>query len=288
VQGVIAAAITPRTSEGDVNLGAAFDLIDFLGAAGVEGIALFTTHRDVCAIPPAERIRLVCLGRKRSRVPLLVGVGSTSLDVSAELTREARNAGAAAVLLPPIFDFPSGEDDLREFHIQFAAQAGSGIATFLSNVALECAIERMTGGRFGGVAVSGEDLAPWVSASAANRFSVLSANDGALASALASGVAGVISPLACAVPELVVSLDRATRAGNHREVERLDGLVREFRNWFASIPEVALLHAATSLRGMKIGPVPAPLSAARQQKLDEFREWFKGWLPAIKKLSANA
>jgi 4-hydroxy-tetrahydrodipicolinate synthase len=288
VQGVIAAAITPRTSQGDVNLGAAFELIDFLGAAGVDGIALFTTHRDVCAIPPSDRIRLVCLGRKRSRVPLLVGVGSTTLDVSAELAREARNAGAAAVLLPPIFDFPSGEDDLREFHLQFAAQVGSGIATFLSNLTLECAIERMKGARFSGVAVSDEALGPWVSAASANRFEVLSTNDGALATAVASGVAGVISPLACAVPELVVSLERVARAGNHGEVERMDGLVREFRNWFASIPEAALLHAATGLRGMKVGPVPAPLSAARQGKLDEFREWFQGWLPAIKKLFANA
>ena len=41
VSGVIAAAITPRGNQGDVDFGATFELVDYLCAAGVRGIALF-------------------------------------------------------------------------------------------------------------------------------------------------------------------------------------------------------------------------------------------------------
>ena len=40
--GVIVAALTPRGKKGDLDFGAAFELIDRLCAAGVRGIALFT------------------------------------------------------------------------------------------------------------------------------------------------------------------------------------------------------------------------------------------------------
>ena len=40
--GVIVAALTPRGKKGDLDFGAAFELIDHLCAARVRGIALFT------------------------------------------------------------------------------------------------------------------------------------------------------------------------------------------------------------------------------------------------------
>jgi len=42
LQGVYAAAVSPRGKQGDLDFGAAFELLDFLGKAGVSGIALFT------------------------------------------------------------------------------------------------------------------------------------------------------------------------------------------------------------------------------------------------------
>ena len=39
--GVNVAAITPRGKHGDVDFGAVFELIDYLCAAGVRGIAFF-------------------------------------------------------------------------------------------------------------------------------------------------------------------------------------------------------------------------------------------------------
>src|SRR5690348_18002997 len=122
VQGVIAAAITPRPPQADINLGAAFELVDYLCKAGIHGIALFTPAGECAAVTAEERSRLVYLAVKRSRVPLLAGVGSAALDISVRLAREARDAGVAGVLLPPPATTPCHPDDLREFYLQFASQ----------------------------------------------------------------------------------------------------------------------------------------------------------------------
>ncbi|MEI9973491.1 MAG: dihydrodipicolinate synthase family protein [Ignavibacteriota bacterium] len=69
LQGVHAAAITPRGKNGDINFGAVFDLIDYLSAAHVNGIALFTACGEYPALAVDDRARLTYLAVKRSRVP---------------------------------------------------------------------------------------------------------------------------------------------------------------------------------------------------------------------------
>jgi hypothetical protein len=44
---------------------------------------------------------------------------------------------------------------------------------------------------------------------------------------------------------------------------------------------LAALHAQT-------GPLPVPLAPARAKCLEQFRDWFKGWLPSTKKLASHA
>src|SRR5579872_1289748 len=89
LQGVNVAAITPRGKAGDINFGATFEIIDYLCAARVSAIALFTAYGEYPALATEDRSRLFYLAVKRSRVPVLAGVGSATLDHSLELAREA-------------------------------------------------------------------------------------------------------------------------------------------------------------------------------------------------------
>ena len=69
-RGVNAAAITPRGKQGDVDFGAAFELIDYLCACGVRGIVFFSPAGEYPSLSIEERGRLLYLACKRSRVPL--------------------------------------------------------------------------------------------------------------------------------------------------------------------------------------------------------------------------
>jgi 4-hydroxy-tetrahydrodipicolinate synthase len=270
------AAITPRGGQGDIDVGAAFDLIDFLCRAvkgRAAGIVLFDAAGEYPALSREDRSRLLYLAAKRSRVPLIAGVGSATLDLSLELAREATDAGVTAVVLPPPYFYGCQQDDIREFYLQFGERAGGPIYLehqpgFTSGIELETARELLSTGRFAGIVDStGEHAAAGLAA--------LVANDRLFAQARGSG-ASVISEAACAVPELVLALDCAIAAGLTDEIERLDARLGDFLDWMDWFPRSALLRVATALRGIKTGPLAMPLPPEKQRKMDEFREWFAG------------
>ncbi|HTS25110.1 MAG TPA: dihydrodipicolinate synthase family protein [Bryobacteraceae bacterium] len=306
LQGVNAAAITPRGKQGEIDLGAAFELIDHLCAAGVRGIVLFSDYGEYPAFTAEERSRLAYLAVKRSRVPVLVGVGSPTMDLSVCLAREARDAGAAGLLLPPPFFYRYDADDLLEFYKRFAFQLGSRDEAYLSNtpdstspVPLETALELLRTGLYAGVEDSSGSFEAFSCLQAAAEscaFQLLVGSDAIFTRTRCAGAsnvngihrAGAVSAAACAVPELILALDRAIGSGRAEETQTLDSHLGQFLEWEARFPRPMIVKVATGLRGLKTGPIPVPLSPGKERLLGQFREWFQGWLPAVKKMAAKA
>jgi 4-hydroxy-tetrahydrodipicolinate synthase len=286
LQGVQAAAITPRGSHGEVDYGAGFELIDHLCKGGVSGILLFGPAGEYPAFAPEERARLVYLCAKRSRVPLLAGVGSATLDASIDLARQAQSAGAAALVIPPPLFFRYDQDDLRAYFLQFAAELGSDPPILIyrtDGLAVETAVELYGTGRFGAIVDAAGDSAAIERMTAAG-VTVVPADDGIAAK---PGRCAIVSSAACAVPELVAALHRTLRAGAEPQTQELDRALQEFVRWASHFPEPAAVRLATGLRGLKTGSLAVPLSPEKQKELDAFRNWFQGWLPAVRKLAAG-
>jgi dihydrodipicolinate synthase/N-acetylneuraminate lyase len=286
-EGVQAVAITPRGSSGEVDYGAGFELIDHLSKGGVDGILLFGPAGEYPAFPADERIRLIKLGVKRSRVPVLAGVGSATLDASIDLAREAQDADAAALVLPPPYFFRYDQDDLRTYFRQFAAGLGTDPPILIyrsQGLAVDTVIYLWETGKFGGAIDPSGDLDAVHQLRAAG-VPVLTADDSIAARA---GRCGFVSDVACAVPELAAALHRAVRSGNEMLSAELDHALQEFVRWSARFPEPTAVRLATSLRGLKTGSLAMPLSPDKQKDLDAFRDWFQRWLPVVRKLAAGA
>lgn len=287
VRGVYAAAITPRGKNGEVDFGAAFELIDFVSRGGAEGIALFTAAGEYSAVSPGERSRMVYLAVKRSRLPVLVGVGSATLEDSVALAREARDAGAQALLLPPPWFFRYRQDDLCEFYRRFAAHLGRGAVTLLSNnpayasaIEVETARALLCAGGFAGIEdASGDpDTFARLEAAVGPDAIVLSGCDALFARAMRGGAQGAVSGAAGAIPETVTALARAIRGGNQPEAERLERRMLEFLAWCDEFPQPVILRTAAALRGIQTGGLAVPLGAAGTRRLEEFRAWFRDWV----------
>jgi 4-hydroxy-tetrahydrodipicolinate synthase len=288
--GVIAAALTPRGKRGDLDFGAAFEQIDMLCAARVQAIVWFAPAGEYPAFGIEERTRLLYLAVKRSRVPLFAAVGAVSLDDSVTLTREALKAGVEAILLPPPHFYQYRQEEIIEFYLQFSAQVPKDAAIYISNtpsvatpIEPATALELLDSGRFAGIEDAGGS-----GCFAKRDFAWLATDDGSVVAARRQGAHGIVSAAASAAPELVCSLDCALRNGNHEEAVRLDALLHEFHAWMAKFAQPVVLKVAAEMRGIKVGPLPVPVSDERQRVLDEFRCWFRNWLPMVKKLSAHA
>jgi len=278
LQGVYAAAVTPRRlGMQDINLGVMWDLIDFLCERKVQGLALLGSTGEFIHYSNSERMRMMGLAPKRSRVPVVINVSHSNLDGSVELAQAAAASGAVGVLLmPPVF-FRYTDDDVRMFYRRFAREAELEIPILLYNiprfgnsVSSEVALELLRDGVVHGIKDASGDRA-YSDRLAALRteqpFTLMGGADELLGQQLGDGV---ISGVACAVPELVL-------AGSRGMVTAADRL-REFMERLKPMPFPVGIREATALRGLKIGPHAAPVD---ERVTAEFREWFKGWLPTV-------
>ena len=292
ISGVYVAAITPhRDKSYEADVGATLDLVDFLAAAGVDGIALLGSTGEFLHLGFDDRIRLVQLVAKRTRVPVLVGVAHSTLDGALQLGREAASAGAAGLLLMPPYFFRYSQEDIHEFYLQFAAVMSTTVRIFLYNIpaftneiAIDTATALLGTGLFAGIKDSGGQYSYFerlLASSKETPLTLLIGNDRIYSRARQTGAHGIVSGVACAAPELLVALEDAIAKNLAAKVERLDGMLHEFIAWHDKFPTPVAIKTAVSERGLKIGHLAAPLGPARQKLLDEFREWFRAWLPLV-------
>lgn len=280
LEGVYAAAVTPRRlGMQDINLGVMWDLIDFLCERKVQGIALLGSTGEFIHFSNSERMRMMGLAPKRSRVPVLINVSHSNLDGSIELAQAAAASGAVGVLLmPPVF-FRYTDYDVRMFYRKFAREAGIDIPILLYNiprfgnpVSPEIAIELLSEDVVHGVKDASGDpayLEQLKQLHAHKPFTLMGGADELLGQHAANGV---ISGVACAVPELVLAV--------HRGVPTAPSRMRELIERLQPMPFPVGIREATAARGLKIGPHAAPVD---DRVTGEFRDWFNAWLPGVLK-----
>jgi 4-hydroxy-tetrahydrodipicolinate synthase len=293
IGGIAAAAVTPRREGPEIDLAATFELIDFLGSSGVASISLLGFTGEFVHFTPEDRSRLISLAVKRSKRPVIAGVAHSTLDGAVALGRDAAEAGAVALLLMPPYLYRYRQEDIREFYLCFARELEGAAPILLYNapapaaaIAPETAIELLQCGAFTGIKDSSGDWDQFERLRAARdgtRFTLLVGTESLYLRARQAGADGAISGVACAVPELMVALDAAITGANAEKALRLDARLREFLDWAGDFPPPVLLREALAARGLRVGPPASPPGPQGRARLAEFNQWFRGWLPAIRK-----
>jgi len=289
LKGVIASAVTPhRDGSEDPDYSSCLDMLDFLAAGGAKAICLLDGVGEFFNYGFADRQRLVYLAAKRSRVPLMVGVGHTTLAGAVQLAEEAIGAGADGLLLMPPYFFGYEQPEMEAFYREFAAETREAVPLLIANaprnatgLAVDTVRRLLDTGRFAGVSDASGDAAYFEELAGLKRerdFALVTADDATAARALRSGADAWLSPAACAVPELASGLAEAIARGEER-VEA-EAAFDELMHWIGRFPAPAGIKRAVELRGQKAGPPLVPLSPATGQAMDEFAEWFREWFKA--------
>jgi len=278
-EGILVDAITPRRAEEhSIDLGATLELIDYLAESGVQGIALLASLGEFVHFALDDRRHMVKFAAKRSRVPLLVNITHSTLDGTIELAREAAGAGVAGLMLMPPYGFRYRQEAIRAFFLASAAAIGDAapiyihdVPEFTNELEPSTAAGLLATGLFAGGIASGPP------------FTLLAGREDFYPQARGAGAQGVVSAVACAVPELMVALERALKVDHPPRVERLQVILGEFLEWLAMFPAPAVIKEAVRQRNLKAGVFGVPLGPEQQHKMDEFREWFRAWLPGVRR-----
>lgn len=118
LEGVFPILVTTFGEDGKLDLPSQLRLVNYLIEQGAHGLGLFGNASEGYALTQGERRELLTAIVKENagRVPLVVSSGHTGTEAAAELSREAEDMGADALMvLPPYFLKTDGEGLLFYF-----------------------------------------------------------------------------------------------------------------------------------------------------------------------------
>ncbi len=294
-RGVWAAAVTPHRREGfEADHAAMLELVDRLSGSGIDGIVLLGATGEFLHIKNEDRLRLVHLAVKRSRVPIIAGVSHSTLDAAIQMADAAVDSGVAGLLLMPPYFYKYTDAEILEFYRVFAVAVGGAapvllynLPAFTNGISPSIAKQLLESGEFAGIKDSSGDpamMSALAELRAVHDFSLLSGNDRYVVDAARAGYDGVVSGVAGALPELVLALWKAAGGGNSERAAMLQAHLVEFVEWIEQFPVPVGITAAVEARGARVGPPAVPLTSEQFDLLERFKTWLSAWLPEIERV----
>jgi dihydrodipicolinate synthase/N-acetylneuraminate lyase len=292
-RGVYAAILTPRGDDStDADISVFLDYIDRICRARVNGLVLFGSTGEFVHYDIEDRIRVVSLAVKRSRVPVLVNISHSCLQGAVDLAEHAESAGASGLMLMPPYFYRYDDSEIEEFYRRFLAEAAPGIPVYIYNIphytnalSSKLAERLLLSGRFAGIKDSSGSW-PWLEEvlrlKEHRAFQALVGSESLLLQTLEAGGDGTVSGLAAVVPELIVGVYEAYRSGNLELQQQLNTRIAELLHWVLQFPGSVAIKCAADVRGWLPSQLAVPLGPAASRRLDEFRSWVSSFLAAMR------
>ena len=279
-EGVLTALVTPFR-DGEVDEPALRGLVERQISAGVDGLVPCGSTGESATLSHPEHCRVVeiVVDAARGRVPVVAGTGSNNTREAVELTLHAKRAGAAgALLISPYYNKPTQEGIVAHF-TEIARRSDFPLIPYnipgrtASNI-LPATLARLADlDQVVGVKEASGDLGQVAEIIAAcpDDFAVLSGDDALTLPLLAIGGRGVISTSSNVVPEQMVALVRAFRAGDPEGARALHyRLLPVFDALFCETNPIPL-KAAVEMLGLASGEIRLPLTPLSERNRERLQ-----------------
>ena len=232
IKGSIVAIVTPMHEDGSLDLDSYRALIDWHVSCGTAGIVAVGTTGESPTVDVQEHEQLieVAVRHAAGRIPVIAGTGGNSTREAIELTRFARQVGAAASLqVVPYYNKPTQEGLYR--HFQTVAETVD-LPMILYNVPARTVADLSNDtilrlakvpGIVGLKDATGDmPRAADLMSRLPDGFAVYSGNDDSALALMALGGQGVISVTANVAPAQMAKMCEAALAGDFATARALD------------------------------------------------------------------
>lgn len=274
ISGTVAAAVTPLDSGGErLDQGAFESLLEFYGAAGLDGLLVLGTTGEGVLLRDDERRRVAELAVEGGGgLSVVVHCGAQTTAQTRALAAHAAQCGADAVAVmgPPYFAL-AGKELLE--HFAAAAEACAPLPFYLyeyadrSGYSIPVSVVEELRGRAPNLAGMKVSDAPFerVEPYLALGLDVFIGAESVIPQGLERGAVGAISGVAAAFPEAVVALVREPT------IDRL-AVVRSLRAALSKHTFQASVKTALGWRGLPVRPdVRAPLRPLTSDSAERLR-----------------
>lgn len=291
ISGVYAAVLTPRTDKDQIDGPALTRLVQFLMASGISSFAVNGATGEFCLTTPAQLRTILAIVKEASSgaSEILCGVGAASASLAIELAAIAEAEGVKALLLPMPYFFPYQQEDLDLFSRAVAASTSLPILLynlpqFTSGLDKETVLALITDvpNIIGIKDSSGSlDILRHLTQHGVDVCRIVG-NDSALAPALIEQVCdGVISGVACVLPEAILALYAQRHHAGSDEFRRAAQRLEEFIEQLNLFPTPWGLKWIAEARGLFRPTFAQPITSHRLAQSHDMAAWFADWYPSV-------
>ncbi len=285
LEGVIVALLTPVDRDGRVDHGALAQLVERVTSRGVTGVSPLGSTGEGYSLGLEQRLAVTGTVARTvpAGMPVIPGVFAHNHEQAvAEIAAYAEHGGTAVLAAPPGY-YPLRPAEQEAYFARLADAAALPLVLYnipvFTKVQIAPAVAAALAAhpRVAGLKDSGRDLGyaaelldAVAAAGAAADFSVLTGTDSMLVAYLLAGARGTICANANVVPELVLAVYEAARAGKLEEALRLESRLRAVQAAFGTGAPPAAYKAAVAAAGVGerwLVPPRLPLGEAETARL---------------------
>ncbi len=281
IEGAITAMVTPFSQDGSLDVEGLKRNVRFQVENGISGLVPLGTTGESPTVSDGERETVVkaVVAAAGGKAPVIVGTGTNSTAHSIELSRQAEELGADAVLVvSPYYNKPTQEGLFRHFR---AVAESVRIPVVVYNIQGRTGvnIETVTLRRMAevpniiAVKEASGNLAQMMDVldQLPKSFSVVSGDDNLTLPLMSLGGRGVISVVSNLIPRKVSDMCAAASKGDFASARRIHfELLPFFKAAFIETNPIPI-KAAMGMAGLPAGPVRLPLCELQPASLEKLK-----------------
>jgi len=282
-QGVYVAMLTPFGEDGSINEEILRCMVDFQIERGVDGLFPVSSVGEIVHMTQEERVRLmeIVVDQSAGRVPVTPGVGTSHPAHSIFLAQRAKELGCSAVVIAPPHFYKISDEMVEKYYETIADAVDIPIILYnipLFTQPLHYDVVKRLSRRPNIVGMkdsSGSmvDLIHFMDKVrlVGEKLTFLTGREDAFFPALMLGAKGCMTAMSGILPEVMVGIYRAWKAGDYDKARELQFSVLLLIRACFSLPFPLGFKIALEVRGFPMGPPKQPLSEAEHFKYRTMR-----------------
>lgn len=282
------ALITPMHEDGSVNYDKLAEVIEYQIANHTDSIIICGTTGEAATLSTEEHIEVIkfCIEQVKHRIPVIAGTGSNCTSSAIELSQEAQNVGADALLcVTPYYNkatqaglvghFKAVADSVKIPIILYNVPSRTGCNIKPETVAAIC----KEASNVVGIKEASGDLSQvaMLMSIMDGRLDLYSGNDDQIVPIMSLGGKGVISVLSNVAPRQAHEIAEDYLAGDVKSACRKQlEAIELIKALFCEVNPIPVKHAM-NLMGMEVGPLRMPLSPMEPKNLETLKNAMKNY-----------
>lgn len=282
------ALITPMHEDGSVNYDKLAEVIEYQIANHTDSIIICGTTGEAATLSTEEHIEVIkfCIEQVKHRIPVIAGTGSNCTSSAIELSQEAQNVGADALLcVTPYYNkatqaglvghFKAVADSVKLPIILYNVPSRTGCNIKPETVAAIC----KEASNVVGIKEASGDLSQvaMLMSIMDGRLDLYSGNDDQIVPIMSLGGKGVISVLSNVAPRQAHEIAADYLAGDVKSACRKQlEAIELIKALFCEVNPIPVKHAM-NLMGMEVGPLRMPLSPMEPKNLETLKNAMKNY-----------